>query len=431
MKIGVVLFNDTCLHEEGWACRAGEDPFRITGTHQLSTDTLWIMNIPYGLINEVGMDRNSFYRQNDFLWRKIPDIACMIGIAEDDHIGQAKVCADIASRVIRIAQKTLGFSHYPMPNLKKGIRELLGAADPFMIANTAKALKDSTKNFTTCQRVGGKIESRATFTIPALYHAQRILTPPVPCGNWHHVTTKALPRDKAGIEDWVMNSDSPSVVRVVVNNFDSELAPLLNYGTDLGFSKFNRQWITSTELITILGMAADVQLQEAYVCEGYTSIAGPLKETVEGYPEETALSFSWQIFLGNLWTAFSTAHAPAEYKRHGKHWSNPVAPFVRAQDRLTCFESASTLHQAGLDVLSFGTGTITVDATNLTDEALVAAAQAANLIPPLCHLADMKGSDDWNDTLCVLQTLYGTGNTDLILQLDEQVVTDLILEDAA
>ena len=432
LKFGCVLFDDPFVHESGWACVSGQKALRVPGTQHLSTDTVWLTNLSYDLIYGAGLNRNPRFRRTEYLRQKLKQITNALGLQEDPT-QQVEVLAEVFERVVSATAKMLSIDHIPLDTLAKGVRELLGPPDPVLPQAIHKILEDSAKSWTICQVPYMEHRERKRFVLPPQAHAKELLMAPLPAGSWDRVAANKIPGKNACLETWLNEMRTPCMARVVINRIDPQYNALVNYGSDTRESRGNRQWVTTTEMLSLLQMAAEIQILEVISCEGTVGI-GEKMQRILSMPDECQLSMSWGLFMENLWAGFCASYPPPASQRGGKASFNPIAPFLRAHDRTLCLQAAIRLAQEGMTILGYGTGSVDFDASGVSEAEIVRAALKVGVLPPPCRLSykavqEIQGKI--TSPLGAMQMLLATGNSKQMLEADKQIINQLILEEAA
>jgi hypothetical protein len=426
IKYGAAFFEDTTLPRIATIARAGDSTAeRVAGTEDLSSDTVWLTNLESSTMWSRRLNKNARLRDSKFLRVDVNQILKTIGMQDEPDDRKVRAIADIFGRVMQIMNKVLQINYVPQKPLRNGIRKHLAPPNPAYDKKLLLALKDATKFFTNCQSTTTQEVETKTFYLNPIEHARKILSSPVPAGEW--TLSKNMP-SQGTIGDWIEDT-GPILARVTINHIEPSLSALLNYGSDLSTSEKNRQWLTANELLYLISMASEITLHEAYIPDGCVTYEKLINNVFKRFDFDcNVLSISWGLFLDNLWVA--TGMPLVDRSRGIKsETTNPVNPFLRAYDRALCMQTAIGLQEMGFDISGYGTGKINVNAAGFSDLDLFRAARKLNLMPPpgSLSLEDLGLTDlEYDDPLIVMQSFYAQSRFEEMLDFDEQVVNDVI-----
>ncbi len=428
-RFGCIIFEDTHQHRVGWAARAEENEARyISDINELESDTVWLTNLPFEISFQSGFSNHSLYRESNFLRTDIKKLNKFLGLSDDQLEEQAYIYCRLFKRVMALANHFLGITEIDKQTLTKSIRKHAGSYDPVFMTDFREKIRSAITHYVWTVQPGsysGDGQESVNFLLPAIDHAKEILSTPVPVGNWLQV--KQLP-DKDNILCWAEELDAPAIVRINVQDVDPDIGDYLNFGS--GSEKDRKKWITVVELINLLPVA-NIQVKDAYKSEGFV-ILDELLDLVESFPEESLMSISTQIFLDNFWTGLTTQHPPPYLRRERdrieKSPINTICPFYKSQDRLICLKCALQAVLEGFNVKAYGTGKITVDATDASNDELYSLAKKIGLIPPVRYVENINSLnlDMENDPLDLLIGILAKGNYEELLAIDEEFVNIML-----
>ena len=143
-RYGAVLFDSEVTHDYGWACVSGEMPVRITGTHDLPSDTVWITNLGYDAAKVSGL-QGSRFRRSGYMGHELSRLWGETGLLEEDTDAPARVplssvwdgqyttrvglragfSAWLLDRVMKISMDRVPMIAAPLSDLAGGIREVV------------------------------------------------------------------------------------------------------------------------------------------------------------------------------------------------------------------------------------------------------------------------------------------------------------------
>lgn len=430
---GCVRFDDPHSHDRGWAARAGQKAFRIRGTEDLSSNTLWLTNLSYNLMYDSGFADHARFRRGDFLSENfckptracgdngpewVPyDLVSMLGIQGDDWKTQVERVATLFDRVMRLSAKFLNLNDISKNSLSLCIRDILFPPDAILDEKVASGLKESCVTFTKCE-LRPALEDHArhiALTLPRLAHALKLAALPAPAGAWKAIPAAKLPAPDE-VAAWLSENKSPLLARLTVEKMDPEVNPLINFGTGRGA----RRWAVTQEL-EYLARYGQVRLHEVFQPERVDPIP-KLKSVIAQFEPVHELSVSVGVFWENLWRSLTVNLPPKVHIRKGRPSFNALAPYVRALDRALLLEEVIWLQQQGLSVVSYGKGKITIS-TALENPALAQKLEKRALIPPFLDVA--KSDMAVNSPVELFKAFYMTGDRANLEMADSHIVESL------
>lgn len=433
---GCVRFDDPHNHDRGWAARAGERAFRIKGTEDLSSDTLWLTNLSYNLMYDAGFAEHARFRRGDFLsesFCKTPkstsesrptefvayDLVSLLGIHADDWKNQVEEVAALFDRVMRLTHRVLGPLDMSGNTLSNCMRQSLYGPDPILSEKIEAGLRESNVSFVRCENRPEMFSDNArviTLTLPRVRQGIALCRVPLPSGEWHEISKRDLPAPE-NVLAWATHFDYPILARLTVDHMEPAVNRLLNFGT----GRATRRWAV-TEEIQCIAQFARVQIHEAYWTESVTTIPR-VDAALEMFEPIHELSLSVGLFLENLWRGLCSNLPPKVHIRRGRPVHNTVAPFIRALDRHYCLDAALRLQQMGFSVTSYGKGKVSI-VTQMPNSSLAEALAQMDLIPPFL---DVSSDDiDLQSPFGLFKAFYVTGDRERLRLADEQIVAQFI-----
>lgn len=421
-KYGCVIFESQLQHDTAWATRMDDDePVFISGTSELSSDIFWLSNLPYKLHWQSGFSNHTRIISSNYLRLSTERIANQLGI-QDNLYKQSLYLSKIFGKIMSMSHKLLGIENDNLESLKKGVRIHAGDYDHAYEDYFSNIIKSATVHFIVCERPVYRTNvKKVFFRIPPVEHVKNILSMPVPVGSWSKIN---VPSKNEDYHTWaVENVKAPLLCKVRINTICDKVNQIINFGSG-AIDNIKRNWISLPELIQLLPVS-DLTIEDAYVSQSLVTCK-PLLERIESVPDFCNLSYSYGILLDNIWTGITTQHASPQFRQQ-KHLNvkvplNHVTPFYKSQDMVLCFMKALEIFAKGYDVLDYGAGLISIDASDLTEKGIVDLARATNLIPPMCSLSPEEDSNaDVSNPLGAMQTLFARGMLDELIEADNQV----------
>lgn len=424
-NFGYIHFDDPHQHSHAYVSVSGEPATRIQGTHETPSNIIFLTNLNYNLMFDSGMGNHSRYRNNNFLRCNLDNIYKLSTSMNDDSL-KTEILSCIFKNVMYIVDKVLKLESIPKNSLRQGIRlHLLGYDNPIS-ARFKRIIKDATSYYVQVERDGDLVaaEDQKTFSIPMLGHLKNIFSMPYPAGKWTKVD-KFPRQNQNSIKEWVLSQKTPFLAKIKINYMPEEFHRIVNFGSNpLNFNS-TRQWVTTTELLLLISVNAELEILDAYSSEKVIKFT-PLLDRLKQIPEICNLSKSFDIFLENLWSGLSCDQP--DYRNKNKNYVNPLKPFIRAYDRSFCFEKAIQFYELGYDVYSYGTNKIVLDGTYLKDTNILNIAESTDTIPPICNDCDTEylESKDVSTPIGMLQKLYATDDIEKLVAIDNQVVAQVV-----
>lgn len=444
MKYGCIRFEDPYQHDTGWACRAGEQPFRVNGQVELPSDTVWLTNLDYSLMETSGFSRNARFRMVDFsgepFWRlptkggkETPVVythhtmSNLMGCRIEEWSEQTQVLSGVFSRVVHGLKYLVKSNDSAAHSMSLCVRKAMAPTDPIHKKNVVQALEQAVVNFIRCEALDDMYTPGVrgfALSIPKVPHALDILKTPLPCGQWKALDKKQIPGQKEYAQ-WLDSIEGPFLANITVNAQDAQLGKLLNFGS----GKERRAWVTIDELKS-LAACCDITVHTGFNCDA-AQVPTVISDAVNKIKPTMAISPSIGLMLENIWTGYAAKYAPPPRVLKDKHATNPAAPFVRAVDRLRCLEKARLLSEYDVAVVSYGKGKVSI-LTDKSDKQIASICRETGLIPPFLDVSaaqDVIDKGALTTPLSVLQTIYIRGERELLRKTDERIFEELIKSD--
>lgn len=443
---GCVVFDDPHEHAAGYAAstRNPGAAYRIAGTGDLESDSVWLTNLDYTLTRESGLGGHARFRRADFFRRYLDHLceSCGLstaavnighpplveyietgrrtrgGVYSERDLAPAKAVAlaGLTERTMRLTVALTGMTFVPQYRLNLGLREMALPADPVLPEYMLEALEDAVVRKSTVERsvsVDGSARI-AWYRLPPVAHALKILALPVPNGRWTPV------EERGDIEAILGEDKMPFLAKATIKQVAPAFNRLINYGTGAG-RRSARRWIASLEYRALTDIA-EIRVHKLLVCDSVRKSPFLEQAVVRLSPEADKLeaSVSAGLFAENLWTAVAARHNP-----DGGLRGNPATPFVHAVDRIACMSAALAVQDAGLDVVSYGLGTVAARIPYGCDERDIAkVAASSGTLPPagLLPLDDAQRIFDLDTPLGIAQALHSGGCVGDLLNLDARII---------
>ncbi len=366
-RFGVALFDQS--RDSGWACLANGEPFRFPTPGDLASDCVWICGCDWEEFN-LRWKRFHHLRRSDYI-AKVTQIAEDLGVRSD---GQGRfgalaqrACAEISTvihRTMVIAAQIYGWTS-PTQRLREETfiedvrRHLVDqVAPPQVKPHMRLALASAFQTYSSVS-----IPPFQSVLVPLrfnrLEHAKRVLATRVPDSAWMSEDVETAGGTQLSLEN-ALDPERPCLVNATVEfgGCDPAIANLCAYGSQPGKRSVLRTWMSQPELAW-LSRHAHIQISGALYASGSFGLPRKvlLPEILTSDPL-WSLSLSAGLVAETHWRAL--VHDPYKANVEGKKDISVWAVWLRAADRALCFEAALRAHNAGLNVVGYGNGSITV-----------------------------------------------------------------------
>lgn len=415
-KNGFVLFDDETAHDTGWVLAEGEPLQRISGTAELSSDTVWWTNLSYETANLSGLQGARFRRGTYFshdihrIWQELgvdegPEQPIRVrcdsvfeGACESSLHLRLHLANWVFRKTMEVTSDFLPLTVPPLNDLAHGIRErIFPDWNRFFVDEPPPefyrdALEAANKAYQPVPRMvmqeSGESILPKTLRLPVdrAYHAWMLLHMPVPIGGWRNLQdgVRILNRKPDGfVRQWLLENPG-ALLRVTMKRCSEEMEPIVNYGANIDRNARSGHWLTSVELESLMDHC-EFNLHEGVLAEKVLSPLDFLEKQglrPEHLTEEIlaarAPSYPFHIFMDNLWRAFC-----GPIPRAPKGQKNPFAAFLRSADRMVLMQRAAILHRKGIQVVGYGSGGVLIQPPKSDPRNWVADILSAGLLPPL------------------------------------------------
>ena len=428
---GVVLFDNPKTHKGGFACFAGDSPFRIEDTNELSSAGIWLTNLDSKDFRQSGLRGCNRFREIDYLRTTVHHIALELGYAVfKDGWAQAsgpecaKRLAALFGRVMDVTWR-LGVHVFPPMQLRMGYRDLhYRQTHQDLEGSHQHAITDAAQRHTTSERRAPRQVAAKERTVVLVRHrwehAREVLSQQVPYGAWR-TTGRMSPAE-------VVSSPVPLLVEVEVQKTDELIGKICNYGGSArritGGGQTNatpRRWMTQAEF-AFLAPQADISVVSVLACDEYRT--NPLYEGMPEYDVPQMISPAFLLAIESYWTS-------ALRESNGQVENSAVTTWMSCYDRIACMKDALTLvgRNEEIDIIGYGYGRLNISIPDPGEH--LGAWLAENLkdtllIPPNCVAGRAKFPvhNRTASPIEVLQRIQISGQTARYDYLDTAAIED-------
>lgn len=363
---GVCIFDDKKIPGEGWSCRPGETPERITGVHDLANDLCWVTNLEYNAFMANNLSHLKHICQSQYFRQSLDFFLTDYGFKQGGNKAASEFLANHFNLTGLTGLNFLGINpvisrnnyrysqlianNISLPIWKQSPRGMPEALSDFIIENST-------------QQNQGMMGSRGVKTttmhcyFPRLTYFRWLLSQRVPSSmDWTHLRTfddgkivgykgGQISNDKMllGLHRISIKNNSLPFFRITVLSQNKEYATFGAFG--VGKSE-SRSWVTLPELLSLTRYAM-VKIHEIYELP-----AGKVSdhiELIDDLANIKDISVSHGLFMENLAAAVMS---PVNKKE------TAVGAYLRAYDRAACLVAAEKFYQAGIRVGSYSMGRI-------------------------------------------------------------------------
>ena len=360
--IGYVVFDDPENLGQGWAARPKDDRASlIGGLHDLSSDTIWILNSEWDAMHSQQVDRHALYRQCRYLGPSLPKVVADLGIPADAAPEQALWGARITQRVIDLYATAFGVDAGTVPpgRLVNAVRERLAPPDIQIPAVLDQALMDSSEMFDWL-RAPPEEGVDVTLRIHPLHYTDLLLSASVPDDQEEAVWVDNPPQTPT--QEWV-DANSPLLARVTVDQQNRLAAVLLNFGATSDPNS-GRRFVTHYELSRLIASGAVLRVHQVVKWPANpTRFDAPRKMIARLMSEECGAFFASEsvgLFAELLWRGVCARLVPPYGRKRRARYRNLAAPFLHALGRIHCATVAMAFIEDGFLVRRQGYGQIGV-----------------------------------------------------------------------
>lgn len=386
MAFGCVIFDED-KPTSGWASIQGEPAFRINSVHDLRSDILWWTSLSYQAFNLSAIYLMPHMRCNDYLRTSMGALRDELGLSSK-NVPMPLVTeslAELFSKVMFLAQQYYGLSSSRGKKLCEDLRPLIMGPDlplgPLVDRASELATQQMTKAITQ-GRVKGKTKS-LQLKLSRVQHGLHILNNLFPGPKFQVIESHKLPPSSDAKLNYVLSSKRPALVELGVSHVDPTIADILAYGSG---STQLRSWVSSPELL-LLAKYAEVDVKSVIFFDPVDRLPVKIGPPMPNMPFGE-LSMAVGLLMENYWIALANPYEAAG--RRDRIYS-PRAAWMRALDRLWCFNAARSLHHHGLSVGMYGVGSVSVDMTYGTYAENLPLIKETGLLPPVAIPDELRG----------------------------------------
>lgn len=389
-KFGVVLFDDVDNPEGGWISYGDKETTKkITGTNELSRDTLWWSNLVATTLSRV--EGSAWIRSESFIGPKMKNIINEWGIGLpkgqfSEEINQ-KIVVFLASLFNRVMTVATNLAYETRKELGKDTRNELDwfqknmlRADFASLLPKAELPKDEMMSlvkrdqayvdYTKTSSRYEKSHIHFSTQIPRGTHALRMLETQIPVGEFSFIRGEKFSEDHIERIRRLVDSDMPFLAEITIKNFhNSNDEGVFGFGNSMD-KKLNtrRSWVTSPEFIGLTNIA-DIEVNSLYFAKKAVLYEELLPKTMLDFVKNRIVtSFSWTggVIAENIWKAGIVKPDNLFFNsKISKGKERPTASireaWLKSEDKIRTSEPAFHLsNQGGYSVSGYGSGSIRV-----------------------------------------------------------------------
>lgn len=297
------------------------------------------------------------------------------------HNKSVAILSELFARVMQLAHQHYGIEESTSHKLQDDLRKVLMPADRPMSEELDSASQLAYQNFVKCPKNPGRFRTRKVMFKRNRYeHAMDILAAPMPSEGFTYIESKKLPPKGARLK-WLSEQDSPLLVEAAVLNVSAKFANVIAFGSG---SNNARRWISHPELLALQPFAT-FEINSVFMFDQYESLKVRMPPPfVDGIG---VLSTAIGLLAENYWIAIAS---PQAVRGSSRKLHCPRNAWMRATDRLFSMMPAMEVHAHGIQVDSYGVGSVTIDVPFSNMQEVIEIAGVAGLFPP--HYAPDDGN---------------------------------------
>jgi len=424
---GVILFDDPETYDSGWACIAGEEPYRIQSLAHTPSDTVFLTNLTSDQCWKTGLNRNPRIRHNGFLRTTLTGLIAELGLKGEPPFVQTKMIAELFGSVMELCRTHYGIEAVPAQALARGMAEMHGRTDGELSQAASMILKQSSQSYVQCEKTPYREGNvNLVFWCDRTSHIRQILGVKAPAGQIMRVGPDMLPEKSKRLE-WLKNLGVPVLAKVTVHNVDPAVHTILNYASGAGtykaktengqYQAYNqREWMVTPEIL-LMEKHAKLEIHDVIMFERFQE-PEHLRSTIERPSKACEISYAYGLMMENVWAA-------SQRSLNGKVLRHPQTAWMQALDRITCFVKAKELYEAGIDILGYGYGHIQAVITEDRLGEIPEIAESTGLMIPMQGKYANKNYIPHRQTGArMLQALFIRGDQEQRITIDRKAVEE-------
>lgn len=423
---GVILFDDPETYDSGWACIAGEEPYRIQSMAHTPSDVVFMTNLSSDQCWKTGLNRNPRIRHNGFLRTSLNGIIAELGLKGEPAKEQARIVAELLGSVMSLCKSHYGIDAVPAQTLVKGMAEIYGQSDEDLPLAVSMIIQQSSQSYVQCEKPPYREGNvNLVFWRDRLSHIKEVLNIAAPTGTMMRVGPDMLPEPKSRLE-WLKNLGVPVLAKVTVHNVDPSVHAILNFGSGAGtikaktdsgqnYQAYNqRGWMVTPEIL-LMEKFARIEIHDVLLFERFQE-PEQLTPQIAKPGKVCEISYAYGLMMENVWAA-------SQRSDKGKVLRHPQTAWMQSLDRVACFLKAKELYEAGIDVLGYGYGHIQAVVTEDRLGEIPEIAMSTGLMIPMQGKFANKSYIPHRQTGSkMLQALFIRGEQDQRIALDRKAV---------
>jgi len=373
--VGVVIFDADGLSDAGWACVAGETPFRITSGFSLATDTIWWTNLKSGKL--IGRVPHSV-RGSDYLKLPMSIAVGELGLGSlqaDELAEQLAFHFGVLARLIeKISQRPLSqLAHKRF--LHSDLKELAGPAPVLGNEMVGRIFGSGTNWLWTLVE---KVPNSETicFRAPRLSYALSLLETSVPA---QAVTWRQKPEHDP--LETIRCTLAPVYAELSVRTAMAKPAQLFGLAYNGESTHLLGQFMATHPELLALEAFAELKISGVWRGGDYKPASSTLPPHLVEFLNSKPALFSWSA--GVIANALVMGICSPSIARSGAREISFRGAWLRAADKVTMFSNAMGFHKAGFRPTSYGVGWIRVvrPETSKANAGLLSVALRRGLLP--------------------------------------------------
>lgn len=438
-RFGVVVL-DSCHANQGWACTGDIPPERIKSIAALQSDTIWWVGLDFMTFRSRGITANNGTLRYD-QWFGVTQKTALGELGSGDTLGTGSTSAATLGGVLMNIKEILDLlaasqgqpasSVFRPYALSKGLNHLTGSK-PQISQGMLRKFEGGNALSANIIRTGAAQSSSQTvkFFKPRLAYALDLLNTPVP----KSPVERVIPPVPDPIS-FIKNATMPLIADITVTRAHPKTASIFALSQNDRHGGLPRTTATLSEILALAEFAS-LDVHNIWAGDGYVRAIDTLPTSVKSFLNDPGCAYSWSagVVAKELVKGLIGPHQD----KAGNPTITWLGLWLKAQDRLNCYNSALHLTNLGFTATMYGLGRLDIfvpKSPGLDISLLTAALRLGYLPEPGAYSEDVlkrafmgdygpaAPEDGWGAAAFFVETFL-TGRGDLIRAADRAPLLD-------
>lgn len=404
MKFGAFIDGGGCA---GWVCEAGEKPYFATSLGDLKSDCTYITNLNQIEIQAISKSNSVDLKPINYLGISVSQMSLELAFESIEH-------SEIVTRLAKIFSSFIQFGmHHSGVNTfyKKLYESELLSKYKFknhLVEHRSRDKVSSQLPF-KCDTKQPYLSSPVTVYFNRFDYFEEINSISIPSGKMVPMPSTLISGDFEEFIAYLGAYTKDVLIKINIEAITPELEKLIDYGVTA--------WVTKNELLFLIDHMS-FSILEAYSFENSST----LDIASVDIGKYARLSYSYGLYLSNLWSSFK--NTPDE-----EGFISPTKIWVNSFDRVKCLQLALSLQKriGNFQLIDLGSGKISFSQGGFDTAKLSDFSSQYDLIPSLNLSKSIKSpikSKSITSSGIIREAMY-RGALDFILELDRLAKEEL------